>query len=394
MTNEMTNGTDRVGLLDRVIDALMPPELDLGAQEQSRNPATESASDAMSRIRATMPAIFDRAREQVERGELPLIGWGLTLPRVQRLPPAQVGKSWYFIGDLHGDFLAWHCLFNRVRSDKDFRLCFLGDLVDRGQHHVECFAALLEAAQAYPGQILWIIGNHEEAVRFDLTSGRFTSDVDPSEFAGWLNAPPADVTAAQAKAWGRLLIDVCRRLPRAVLFPEGTLATHGGIPLGDRWDHLKNMEAFHHERALGDFTWTRASSMPFKAGWKYAPERRARSSDFEFGYKDLEGFCKATADVFNVKRLVRGHDHVAEGAEVPEGYDNVPVLTLNGFGFDYLSNSFQKYRPAFALGVFVPGELPRVEQVPYQLEDYDNLYRQSSVDAPPQAGPSNVLCSA
>lgn len=366
--------TNPVGLLDRLRNALTPADAETPPLSVV-NMVPESAAAALARIRAAMPAIFDRAQQRVDCGELPLIGWGLSLPRVQHLAPTQADKPWYFIGDLHGDFLAWHSLFARVRADPEFRLCFLGDLVDRGQHDIECFAALLEAAETYPGQILWIIGNHEEGIRYSTASGKFSSGVDPSEFVDWLNAPPADITPAQARAWGRLLIDVCRRLPRAVLFPDGTLATHGGVPLEDRWDSLKSMEAFHHERALGDFTWTRATAMPFKKGWKYAADRRARSSDFEFGYKDLEGFCKATAGVFDVKRVVRGHDHVAEGAEALACYATVPVLTINGFGFDHLSNSVHKYRAALALGVFVPGQLPRVEPVPFAQADHDAIYR-------------------
>lgn len=369
----MLEEPNKVGLLGQVMNLLAPSDRE-SAAPQPGTPKPESAAVALARIRASMPAIFERAQQRVDGGDLPLIGWGLTLPRVQKLSTAHVGKPWFFIGDLHGDFLAWHSLFNRVRAERDFRLCFLGDLVDRGQYDIECFAALLEAAESYPNQILWIIGNHEEGIRLDPTRGKFTSKVDPSEFIDWLNAPSEGVTPQQATTWGRLLVDICRRLPRAVLFPDGTLATHGGVPLEDRWADLKNMEAFHHQRALDDFTWTRATSMPHKKGWKYAPDKRARSSDFEFGYKDLEGFCKATADVFSVKRVVRGHDHVAEGAERPEGYDNAPVLTINGFGFDYLSNSAQKYRADLALGVFVPGKLPRIEQVPFSPEDYAAIY--------------------
>lgn len=381
----MTPESNQVSLLDRVVSALLPSEPEIATPPHVAVPAPESAAEAFSRIRASMSGIFDRAQQHVDAGDLPLIGWGLTLPRVQHLSPEHVGKPWYFLGDLHGDFLAWHSLFARVRTDKNFRLCFLGDLVDRGRHDIECFAALLEAAETYPEQILWIIGNHEDGVRFNPAGGEFNSTVDPSEFVDWLNAPPPHVTQDQARAWGRLLIDICRRLPRAVLFPEGTLATHGGVPLEDRWPHLKNMEAFHHERALADFTWTRAASVPLRKGWKYAPDKRARSSDFDYGYRDLEGFCKAAAEVFNIKRVVRGHDHVAEGSEKPEGYDNVPVLTINGFGFDYLTNSVHKYRTTLALGVFVPGELPRVEQVPFSREDYDALYCQSGAEVMPQA---------
>jgi len=333
------------------------------------------ATDALNRIRAEMAAIFQRAAAKVDSGELPLIGWGLSLPRVQKLAAEHEGKPWFFIGDIHGDFLAWHRLFERVSQGKDFRLCFLGDLVDRGPLDLECFAALLEAAENYPNQILWILGNHDEGLQFNAKAERrFSSSVEPAEFVDYLNAMHDGITPEQLQVWGRLFINICRRLPRAFLFADGLLATHGGVPLQDRWDTLRTLEAFHHERALGDFTWSRATNYPSKLGWKYDPERRVTSSAFEFGYKDIDGFCKAVEQVFPVNRIVRGHDHVENGFEVPANYKNTPVLTINGFGFNYLSNSVANYRPKLALGVGVTGQLPRVEEIAYLPEEHAGVY--------------------
>jgi UDP-2,3-diacylglucosamine pyrophosphatase LpxH len=336
-----------------------------------------SAPDALHRIRREMTGIFQRTAARVDSGELKLIGWGLTQPRVQKLAAEHEDKPWFFVGDIHGDFLAWHRLFERVRQEKDFRLCFLGDLVDRGPLPIECFAALLEAVELNENRILWILGNHDEGLRFSDKEKWFSSRVEPAEFAECLNATHDGITPEQLQAWGRLFINVCRRLPRAVLFPDGLLATHGGVPLQDRWDSLKTLEAFHHERALGDFTWSRATRYPTKMGWSYDPEKRLSSSDFEFGYKDLEGFCNKAAAIvegFTVKRVVRGHDHVDNGFEVPANYKNIPLLTINGFGFNYLSNSVSNYRSKLALGVGVPGDLPRVEPVSYLPEEYTGVY--------------------
>ena len=360
---------------------LLPPVTEGTAATFPTKPISVLADDqptafvALQRIREGMADIFLRATGKVDSGELPLIGWGLTQPRVQKLSPEHEQKQWYFIGDLHNDFFAWHYLFERVRREKDFRLCFLGDLVDRGPHHLECFAALLEAAEHYPDQILWILGNHDDGVQYHPgKENKFFSTVIPSEFADWLNGRPEGFAAKDLENWGRLFVDVCRRLPRAVLFSDGLLATHGGVPLPDRWETLKTMEAFHHQKTMADFTWSRAGAKSIAAGWKYDPARRATSSAFEYGYKDLEGFCKAVEGIFSVKRMIRGHDHVANGAEVMTEYKLIPVLTLNGFGFDYLSNSVAKYRPDLTLGVSISGDLPRVESVGYPIEDYSSVY--------------------
>lgn len=351
------------------------------AEPTSTNSHTKSvsadyipATDALKRIRTEMVGIFQHAAARVDSGELALIGWGLTQPRVQKLADEHERKPWFFVGDIHGDFLAWHRLFERVRQEEDFRLCFLGDLVDRGPLHLECFAALLEAAEQNPKRILWILGNHDQGLQWNPKEKRYSSSVEPAEFADYLNAPQDGITPQQLGDWGKLFVSICRRLPRAVLFADGLLATHGGVPLQDRWETLKTLEAFHHERCLGDFTWSRATKYPSKLGWKYDPERRLRSSDFEFGYKDLDGFCKAVEEVFPVKCIVRGHDHVENGFEIPPNYRNIPLLTINGFGFNHSSNSVASYREKLALGVGVSGQLPRVEEVAYLSEEHSGVY--------------------
>lgn len=337
-----------------------------------------SALEAFTDIKKRMPEILSKTSSALKKNNLPLIGWGPFAPRVQVLEPQLNGEQWYFIGDLHNDFLAWHCLFNKVKENPNFRLCFVGDLVDRGPHHLECFAALLDAAFEYKNQILWILGNHDEGVKYSPREDKkFSSTVIPSEFASWLNEPSAEWTPKQLEDWGTLFVDVCAHLPRAALFSDGLLATHGGIPLEDRWKTLKNIEAFNHPRTLDDFTWTRAASEPKRAGWMYDPDKRKRSSDFEFGYQDFNKFCQSVAEVFPVKRVVRGHDHVEFGAQILKEYIEYPVLTLNGFGFDYLTNSVKKYRP-LALGVAVLNELPRVDQVSFSAQDYDDIYGQGS----------------
>lgn len=335
-----------------------------------------SASVALEGIRARMPDIFKRTAQSIQDGLLPLLKWGHSEAKVQVLSTELAGKSWYFIGDLHNDFLAWHKLFARVRSDPDFRLCFLGDLVDRGVHHLECFAALMEAANDFPGQILWIVGNHDIGVSYRPKADvKFESNVHPAEFVDWLNDRSEEGASEIREAWGRVFVQVCARLPRAVLFPDGLLATHGGVPLEDRWATLKSIEALHEPRNLEDFTWTRiASGVPLRKGWKYDPRRREVSSAFDLGYRDLEGFSRAVENFFPVKRVVRGHDHVEGGAELAVGYDAVPVLTLNGFGFDYLTNSVRKYSPTVALGVHVPGELPRVENIEVSAVEHAEVY--------------------
>ena len=322
-----------------------------------------------------MPDILKEAQMRVRQGKVELVGWGLRLPRVQELHPRYHDKPWYFIGDLHGDFLAWHTLLQRVKETPDFRICFMGDLVDRGPHSVECFASVMQASFDFPDQILWIAGNHDIAVEY-RPDRPFDSNVQPAEFVDWLNA-----RGPERRPWGELFVDVCKRLPRAVLFPDGLLATHGGIPLGDRWSDLVTQEALQHPRVLDDFTWTRSATVPRRKGYMHC-HKRAFSSSYEYGHRDFADFCEAVKTVLPVQRIIRGHDHVGGGWEQPKEYGGDGLTTITGFGFNPTTSGMSNYRKSLTLGYLPPGkgEQLRSLEVPVREEDRSAFCAQS--DAP------------
>jgi len=344
-------------------------------------PIRKTALEELCRIKSAMPGIFKKATEDLNFGTLPFLFWGAQWNPAQKVGEHSTAK-WFFIGDIHGDFFALHTLLEEISKHKDSYVCFLGDLVDRGPHGIECLARLLEFAQEHRNpkdgttpRVAWILGNHDDGIFFSPNAPKkFRSNVEPAEFVDFLNGETdSGIQGSDLTAWGCLFIDICERLPRALLFKSGLLATHGGVPLEDRWPYLKTPEALHHKRCLGDFTWTRAAKVPTKKGWKYDPQRRVYSSSFEYGYKDLEGFCKSVESFFPVKFLVRGHDHVEGGFEIPKEYSAIPVLTLNGFGFHHLSNSFSSYRESLVYGLSENGNFPEVVETRYSTAEFEKM---------------------
>jgi len=198
-------------------------------------PAAATVRAEMDRVRSNMADILAKAEAEVNCGTIPLISWGFARSRIGLVTSVEAEKPWFIIGDLHGDFVAWHHLYERIQKEPDFRVLFLGDLVDRGPHSLECVAALFEAILKYPNQFLWIMGNHDEALSVDKTTGNFRTSVEPAEFLEELKRPTAWATQEQLDRWGKLFINITHRLPRAVIFPDGLLATHGGVPLRDQW---------------------------------------------------------------------------------------------------------------------------------------------------------------
>jgi UDP-2,3-diacylglucosamine pyrophosphatase LpxH len=349
-----------------------------------------------------MPRLLEQSGEQVNCGNLPFLFWGRQWRPVERVGE-QSRSKWFFIGDIHGDFFALHHLLEEIQKEPDAHVCFLGDLVDRGPHGVECFARLLEFANEQfsrfgSPRVVWILGNHDEGIVYrPRAEKKFLSSVEPAEFVDYLNGELAtNLASAELLSWGQLFVDICDRLPRALIFESGLIAAHGGIPLEDRWPFLKTFEALQHPRCLGDFTWTRATRAPFKKGWKFDASRRACSSSFEFGYRDFEGFCKAVSGLFSVRGLVRGHDHVAGGFEKPTEYAETPLLTINGFGFNYLSNSYALYRDSLVIAVSESGEFPAIVEVSVSRESLEEFIRSEKLitpDPPVESGSAVSLSS-
>jgi hypothetical protein len=202
--------------------------------------------------------------------------------------------------------------------------------VDDGAHGPDLVLRIFERLVRHPEHTCWLVGNHDESVGWDPTKACFRAMVDPGEFAAQLNARGAE--QPEMLRLGRLFMRlVADYLPRALLFPDGTLVSHAGFPLRDLWPDLRAARDFESPRALQDFAWTRMSDrLPRKQ-----PNRSSRGS--EFGYEDLAEFCRHAETLLDrpVRRLVRGHDHIAEPDRVsyPAKYAAAPILTLNSMSW-------------------------------------------------------------
>ena len=393
-----------------------PPNKDLNPFINLKPPVGEKSSSVIFHIiRSEMNEIFNKARTKFDQGELGLIGSGAMYHRVLKLSQLNEfekltnkkmtafneSDKWYFIGDIHGDFLALHSILEEIKKDSNFKICFLGDLVDRGPYDAECFALLLKTIMDNPGKIIWILGNHDEGIQktnVDILNEKayfsenlhsslkeiqkcvpqFSSSVLPAEFLYWLNFDDPKVKKDRIFC-GKLFCDIVSVLPRAILFPNGLLATHGGFPLSDRWDSLTSMDAFLHKRCLTDFTWNRAAN---KKKSLIAIAERPKQSSWEFGFDDLEKFCEKVKDLFPVKAVIRGHDHVKEGWENFDLYKTIPLLTLNSFGFNYLNNSLSEGQYKQNIVYYETSKdkiLPDVRKlIPVDSNTHKEFYGQSS----------------
>lgn len=287
-------------------------------------------------------------------------------PLIKRLAPEEVGRPdrWFFLGDIHGDFLALHRQIARIAAlEPDFRVVFLGDLADRGPDSAECFGLLLRRAVQFPGRIAWIAGNHD--ICFARDGDRFSSSVDPSEFLGFLNGGTDAGRAARIRL-GDDFIRTTARLPRAILFPDGLLATHGGFPLVDLHKQVSSGMApeelfawLTREACLQDFTWTRITRYKRKS-----PNRLTKGCSY--GFEDFEDFCRLFSEAMPVRRMITGHEHNDEGWVAHASYKTNPACTLTGFGYPCMGSpdTAEYYRKSWFVARHRENQLPDPLEIP------------------------------
>lgn len=360
-------------------------------------PVRSSPAEELVRIRRAMPRLLLELSVRMRPGgkPFPLLHFD-EAHKVVRLSADTAGdaEEWFFIGDLHGDFFALHTLLRHAEDIlPDCKILFLGDMVDRGDHPFECIFLLLEWGLQRPGRLAWIAGNHD--IAFDLPAGAsfFTSVVSPSELLDVVNV--SDGLEGFRRELGHFVVELGRRLPRALLFPDGLMATHGGFPLTDLHveggqiaDETAYMEWLNSPECLKDFTWTRIHRAP-----KKLPDRYSTGS--QYGFKDFEAFCALKPDWFPVKRMITGHEHPADGFAVHASYKINQALTLVGFGFDDLRptpSAYHHYADALHLGQGKTGELPAVLAVSVDRLEFEWMYppepSNPSDEPPPSAEPS------
>lgn len=364
-------------------------------------PVLTNPSDDLARIRREIPALWlelKRQRLKPQASNCPLMFFGRP-HKVVQMSRDEMGspEQWFFIGDIHGDFFALHSLLRYAEKQRpdDCKVLFLGDIVDRGDLPFECLFLLLEWGMRRPDRLVWIAGNHDVAFDYSDQTHLFSSLVSPAELLNVLN--PSHALSGFGKLLGDLLIHIGEQIPRAILFPDGLLATHGGFPLVDRQAEAAFIDQqdqyttwLNSESCLKDFTWTRIHRAP-----KKIPDRFSTGS--EYGFQDFESFCALKPDWFSVKRMITGHQHPLEGFTQHASYKVNPALTLIGFGFDDEKPhpaSYHDYPEKLHIAQGVEGQLPTVLEVTVNRGELEMMYPQLQTKLAPSAAEFAVVNEA
>ena len=242
----------------------------------------------------------------------------------------------FFLSDVHGDAGLFETALEK--AEKSARaagaepiVVILGDLIDRGPDSADCIAMLLRLCLGqdcrHPGmKVLFVKGDHDEA----LTS--FGSDASPSEFADELFALVEKSCRRETATLflERAFCSFVRCCSAAVLFDNGILCSHGGVPHSDLQESIQSAQDLETPAAAQDFVWCRFS----ERSPKKFPNRREKTC--QIGFKDVDSFlgrldglrlCEKPVTVW-----LHGHEHPVEGFrdfEIPDSRRH--VITFSSF---------------------------------------------------------------
>ena len=195
------------------------------------------------------------------------------------------------VGDIHGHILDIFRIIRACGSPQINRYVFLGDIVDRGEFSVECITLIYIMKVLWPNNVLIIRGNHE----FSYMCGQ-------SGFFDQL----CEVYCSSELF--KLVITSFSHIPLAALIDGETLCVHAGLsPATFSLSQIEELErpfdTFGDDSFVDGLLWSDPSD-----DLDYF-EQSPRGAGYLFGEIATRDFLENN----NIKRIVRGHECVADG---------------------------------------------------------------------------------
>ena len=209
-------------------------------------------------------------------------------------------------GDLHGNLSDLLLCFQRGGSPPSVKWLFLGDYVDRGEYSIEVITLLFSLKIKYPNHIYLIRGNHE--------------CVELTESFGFANDCLQRYEAQGEKIW-TAFCDTFEYMPIAAIVANTSLCIHGGIS-----PSLQNIQQIRDIKRplkipltglIADLFW----SDPSKETEEYG--KSDRGTTCVYGLNPIKRFLSQN----NLKHIIRAHQMVADGFELPFSPDD-SVITI------------------------------------------------------------------
>lgn len=72
-----------------------------------------------------------------------------------------IPEKTYVIGDVHGNYILLKSLINKISKDKDIKIIFIGDIIEKGPDSLKTLFYIQKLIKNNPDKYKLIIGNHE-----------------------------------------------------------------------------------------------------------------------------------------------------------------------------------------------------------------------------------------
>lgn len=212
------------------------------------------------------------------------------------------------VGDIHGHLLDLLRILIRYGLPTAHTYLFLGDIVDRGEFSIECIVIVLLLKILYPKNFYTIRGNHE--FEFLCTQCGFSKQI--YETYG-------------SESLLDNFLEVFDEMPLAAKIGDDFLCLHGGI--GPELFSTAQLEAMR--RPIHDF----GSNLIDSLVWSdpsgdfdfFTPSNRG--TGYLFGKQALSDFLFSVG----IRRLIRGHECVQEGADLKFGGQCITVFSASNY---------------------------------------------------------------
>ena len=207
----------------------------------------------------------------------------------------QIPENLVVIGDIHGDLESLYKILDEINfkiflANKDNKIIFLGDYIDRGTNSVAVLYTICKLKQMYPNSVILMRGNHEASEDFP-----FQSHDLPQKIKEYFGSDKNDAVYS-------LVLSFFRELPVMTIIEDQLLIVHGGLQPhvnesnedmcfpSSRNNTLLLLEdiLWNDPRVLGNREW----------------ERSRRPYGKHFGVTTTQKWLKIT----HTKALVRGHE--------------------------------------------------------------------------------------
>ena len=207
----------------------------------------------------------------------------------------QIPENLVIVGDIHGDLVSLHKILDEINfeiflANKDNKMIFLGDYIDRGTNSVAVLYTICKLKQMYPDSVILMRGNHEASEEFP-----FQSHDLPQKIKEYFGIDKSDTMYS-------LVLSFFRVLPIMTIIENQLLIVHGGLqpytnePIEERcFPSSKNNTLL----LLEDTLWNDPRVLENKE-W----ENSRRPYGKHFGVATTQKWLKIT----HTKALVRGHE--------------------------------------------------------------------------------------